>query len=109
MLFGAGHRQYDMPAGLDTVHNYYEHLVLDHIFQTDELATADVDLIADVVCIALNHLPPQYVRHDVDMTFCLSPAELEDIYNNVKVAVADAVGFVQNLEQDEEGPSSEDT
>lgn len=109
MLLGAGHRRHEMPAGLDTVHNYYEHLVLDHIFQTNERAQTDVDFIADVACVALNHLPPRYIRHNVDMTFFLSQVELEEIYNKVKIAVADAIGYVQRREQEreEQGNSEE--
>lgn len=109
MLLGAGHRRHEMPAGLDTVHNYYEHLVLDHIFQSNERAQTDVDFIADVACVALNHLPPRYIRHNVDMTFFLSQVELEEIYNKVKIAVADAIRYVQRREQEREDQGSEES
>lgn len=100
MLLGAGHRRTELPAGLDTVHNYYEHLVFDHIAQTNERARTDGDFMSDVACVALNHLPPRYIRHDVDMTFFLSQVELEEIHNKVKIAVSDALNYVKKRESE---------
>jgi len=101
MLLGAGHRRHELPAGLDSIHNYYEHLVLEQIAQSNDRARSDVDFVADVACVALNHLPPRYIRHDVDMTFFLSQVELEEIYNKVKIAVSDAINYVQRREQEQ--------
>ena len=33
------------------------------------------DLLADVACVALNRLPPRYIRHEVDFAFYLSERE----------------------------------
>jgi hypothetical protein len=54
----------------------------------------------DVSCVALNHLPPRYIRHDVDMSFYLSPIELDEINNKVNNAVKHALEFVKKREQD---------
>ena len=94
MLLNAGLRRHDLPMGVDTVHNYYEHLVLDQIPQVNERAREDVDFLADVACVALNRLPPRYIRHDVDMTFFLSPVELAEIYEKVARAVEEALEYV---------------
>ncbi|MCK4710837.1 MAG: late competence development ComFB family protein, partial [Gammaproteobacteria bacterium] len=49
------------------IHNYYEHLVFDymekHIIPNCEGKTDDYFL--DIACIALNKLPPRYVRYEV--------------------------------------------
>jgi hypothetical protein len=58
-------------------------------------AKKDANFAADVVCVALNHLPPRYVRHDVDMTFFLSPVEHEEILLKVADAVNRAIEHVE--------------
>jgi len=98
MWLNTGHIHEDMPTSLDTVHNYYERLVLDEIAQTNERAQEDPDFFADVACVALNRLPPRYIRYDVDMTFFLSPMELQEIYDKVALAVASAIEYVTSRE-----------
>lgn len=95
MLLGAGRRRildYDNPR--DSIHNYYEQLVIDQITRAVDQAVADPELFADIACVALNHLPPRYVRHDVDMTFFLSPTELEEMHDKVAKAVNMATDHV---------------
>lgn len=82
-----------------TVHNYYERLVTEAILQQDKRAASDYDYMDDVSCVALNHLPPRYIRHDVDMSFYLSPVELEEINKKVTKAVKHAIEFVQSREK----------
>lgn len=53
----------------DSVHNYYESLVIAQLLRASDRANEDAEFMADVTCVALNRLPPRYVRHDVDMTF----------------------------------------
>jgi len=52
------------------IHNWYELLVYDKLRQ---MSRGDLDLndeqLSDVACVTLNHLPPRYVRHSVDMSF----------------------------------------
>lgn len=83
-----------------TIHNYYERLVIEAILETNPRAHQDNDFLADVSCVALNHLPPRYIRHDVDMSFFMSPVEREEIENKVKQAVLNAVEFVTEHEKE---------
>ena len=95
MILGRRHN-YDVGAELSEIHNYYERLVIS--LTKDVLADEDDDteLLADVVCVALNHLPPRYVRHDVDASFYLSPQERVEIEERVGKAVKDAIEYVQS-------------
>ena len=77
-----------------SVHNYYERMVLDEAFRHSGEHHSDRDFIADVACVALNRLPPRYVRHDVDMAFYLSPAEQAEMENRVKESVVYALQIV---------------
>ncbi len=77
-----------------SVHNYYERLVNDAIIQSDPRALKDIDFLADVSCVALNHLPPRYIRHDVDMSFFMSPVERQETNEKVQQAVNHALAFV---------------
>lgn len=75
------------------IHNYYENQVIEAVY--DILGKdQSPDRVADIACVALNHLPPRYIRHDVDMRFYLSPEERNEMANKVKVAVEDAIKFV---------------
>jgi len=53
------------------------------------------ELLADVACVALNRLPPRYIRHEVDFAFYLSERERSDSDRQVQEAVDYAFGFVQ--------------
>ena len=55
----------------------------------------DPDLLADVACVALNRLPPRYIRHAVDFAFFLTDKERSDTERHVVEAVDFAFGFVQ--------------
>jgi hypothetical protein len=83
-----------------SVHNYYERLVSETIVNTDPRALSDADFMADVSCVALNHLPPRYIRHDVDMSFFMSPVEREETAKKVQQAVNLALKFVLKHEQE---------
>ncbi len=98
MLLNVGRRRYELPAGVDSIHNYYEHLVLEKIAEVSERASQDMDYLADIACVALNRLPPRYIRHDVDMTFFMSPIELEEVQHKVSSAVDDAIAYVASRE-----------
>ncbi|MCP8899179.1 late competence development ComFB family protein [Gilvimarinus xylanilyticus] len=77
------------------IHNYYERPVLEEIHKQSERArNGDRDFIADVACVALNHLPPRYIRHDVDMSFFMSPLEFDEMNAKVTQAVKEALAFV---------------
>ena len=74
----------------NTVHNYYEKMVYDRVQQVVGKKTVDQDYLEDVACVALNHLPPRYIRHEVDMIFYLSPVEREEMEQKVLTAIEDA-------------------
>ncbi|TQV67770.1 hypothetical protein FKG94_24890 [Exilibacterium tricleocarpae] len=107
MLLNAGRRRHEPRVGVDQVHNYYEHLVLEEITLTNERSRTDLDFLADVACVALNRLPPRYVRHDVDLTFFMSPLELQNMQEKIQSAVKQAIDYVvsrdrQKVADDEE-------
>ncbi len=87
---------------ISNVHNYYERLVTETILATNKRAAEDTEFVADVSCVALNHLPPRYIRHDVDMVFFMSLAEREETSRKVQDAVNDAVKFVLKHEQEKQ-------
>ena len=94
MLLSGSNPHPHKPTELDSVHNYYEALVWEQIqlSLTDNLD--DADYIADVACVALNHLPPRYFRYAVDMAFYLSPNERQEMIDKVADAVTQAITFV---------------
>ena len=53
------------------------------------------DLLADVACVALNRLPPRYIRHEVDFAFYLSDRERIEGEMQLQKTVDQAFGFVQ--------------
>ena len=92
-------RETPAATGTDTdgIHNYYERMVLEEIRRV--LPDRGGDLVADIACVALNHLPPRYIRHDVDMAFYLSPREQMEMEEKVRTAVQQAISFVQSRGQ----------
>lgn len=82
-------------ADLDSIHNYYENLVINFLAKNQEKFGITQEDMPDIACVALNHLPPRYIRHAVDMAFYLSPNEYHDIEEKVEAAVAKAVTFVK--------------
>lgn len=82
------------------IRNYYEQLVAEEILARD-LGQDDVDYLADIACVALNHLPPRYIRHEVDMAFYMSPADLQATTERVSRAVSEAIEFVAKHGRDE--------
>jgi hypothetical protein len=55
----------------------------------------NAELLADVACVALNRLPPRYIRHEVDFVFYLSERERADSERQIQESVEYAYGFVQ--------------
>ncbi len=82
----------------ENVHNYYEKLVREEIgrqLKSDNKAKAvDDAALEDIGCVALNHLPPRYVRHDVDLIFYLTPEERRQMDGAVQTAVTQAITLV---------------
>lgn len=98
MLISRPHNSDDLDHA--HVHNYYEVPVSQMVLATNTRAKEDPEFLADVSCVALNHLPPRYIRHDVDMNFFMSPIEREETHNKVKTAVDNALEFVLSHERD---------
>lgn len=83
-------------ADIDSIHNYYEHLVVELLLNNHERFKVTPSMIPDVACVALNNLPPRYIRHDVDMAFYLSPDEYQEMESKVENTVINAIKFVNN-------------
>ena len=83
----------------DDIHNYYEQMVLDYI-QKLEL-TKSQDYLADLKCLALNQLPPRYIRHEVDMAFYLPNSERQQMSMNVVNAVSSGMDFMDKHPKEE--------
>lgn len=92
----------------DSIHNYYETLVVRELIQTfvEDIRNIDEDYLQDIACIALNMLPSRYVRHDVDMAFFLTTDERAEMDSSVKNAVLKAKKHVDNQEDEEHRPNT---
>lgn len=78
----------------DDVHNYYEHLVLDRIAELGLDKNKSADYVADLCCLALNQVPPRYIRYEVDMAFYLPQSERQQMEMNVENAIEKAIKFL---------------
>ena len=87
-----------MSADFTTVRNHNERAVYAAVprmaGQFPGLAN-DPELLADVACVALNRLPPRYIRHEVDFVFYLSDRERGESDRLLHDTVEYAFGFVQ--------------
>jgi hypothetical protein len=83
----------------DDIHNYYEHLVLEKIENMDLNKTKDDDYLADLCCLALNQIPPRYIRFEVDMAFYLPRSERKQMEMNAINAVNQAMSFLDNSDK----------
>lgn len=87
-----------MNIDFSSIHNHHERAVFDAVrAQAPEfpLAASSEDLLADVACVALNRLPPRYIRHEVDLAFYLTEKERGEVATAVDTAVRFAFEFVQ--------------
>ncbi|WP_073465353.1 late competence development ComFB family protein [Rhizobacter sp. OV335] len=80
-----------MSADFDTIFNYHERAVFEAVSAaaTQHPHLHGSELLADIACVALNRLPPRYIRHAVDFSFYLSEKERHVI----EVAISEAVDF----------------
>ena len=86
---------------IESIHNYYEHLVFDAIHAVIGEQKPDQGYIADLACIALNNLPPRYVRYDVDMAFYQSPDERDEMLDKVSIAVQKAFAMINSKRRED--------
>ncbi len=87
------------------IHNYYEQLVFRHILESVS-EPLDENFLDDVACVALNHLPAKYVRHEVDMAFYMTSEERNKIESSVTIAVKNAIDYVSQHRTNYENQSS---
>jgi len=88
-----------MISEFDSIHNYYDQVVFRRVMAcaADYPQFAhDVEVLADVACVALNRLPPRYIRNEVDMTFFMSNEDRAKIDAAVDAAVTFAFRFMQS-------------
>ncbi|WP_290874070.1 late competence development ComFB family protein [Aquabacterium sp.] len=85
-----------MPAEFTSLKNYYEHLVVDLVIDlADQYPLLTEDHHPDVACVALNRLPPRYIRHQVDLAFHMTEKERGENEQLIRDAVTYAFEFVQ--------------
>jgi predicted nucleic acid-binding protein len=86
-----------MSAEFESIHNHHERAVFEAVAALAPQFPHLVDsaVLADVACVALNRLPPRYIRHEVDFAFYLTDSERQAAERSVNVAVAYAFEFVQ--------------
>ena len=87
-----------MSPDFSSIYNHHErevfNLVMDMVPQYPGLKVTS-DLLCDVACVALNRLPPRYIRHEVDFRFYLTERERIEIDSAVQEAVSYAFNFVE--------------
>jgi hypothetical protein len=85
-----------MSAEFETIHNHHERAVFEAVLAAQgSYPSVPTDLLADVACVALNRLPPRYIRHEVDYAFYLTEQEREVNTVQLAQAVKYAFEFVQ--------------
>lgn len=87
-----------MTPEFDLIHNHHERAVVEAVRDTAARfphLRDNAELLADIACVALNRLPPRYIRHVVDFTFYLTDKERSENERAIDEAVAFAFEFVQ--------------
>lgn len=85
-----------MPADFQSLKNYYEHQVVDTVIAlAPNYPMLQEEQQPDVACVALNRLPPRYIRHQVDLAFHMTEKERADNEQLIRDSVKYAFEFVQ--------------
>lgn len=87
-----------MHIDFTSVHNVNEQAVFDRVLSEAARHPGvgeTPELLADVACVALNRLPPHYIRHDADRSFYQAQADILTREQALAEAVEFAFGFVQ--------------
>ena len=83
-------------ADFDTIHNHHERAVIEAVRASARAYPhLYTELLADIACVALNRLPPRYIRHEVDFAFYLTDRERNENERAIAEAVSFAFEFVQ--------------
>ena len=86
-----------MTTDFTSIYNHHERIIFGAVMDYASNYPAirdDDDLLADVACVALNRLPPRYIRHEVDFVFYLTDRERHEMDLATKEAVGYAFEFV---------------
>ncbi|RCU49400.1 MULTISPECIES: late competence development ComFB family protein [Corallincola] len=83
-----------MKLDLD-IRNYFEQLVAERIAKLNIDESDDVEFQSDLMCLALNQLPPRYIRHEVDMAFYLPANERLQMEMQANEAVEKSLHFLR--------------
>ncbi|MCA0176271.1 MAG: late competence development ComFB family protein [Proteobacteria bacterium] len=79
-----------------SIRNHQEKLVFAAVHdQSRHYPHLGADALTDIACVALNRLPPRYIRHEVDMAFFQTEHERTESERTVLEAVEFSFGFVQ--------------
>ena len=87
-----------MNGDFSSIYNHHERAVADAVRAAAPRYPQQLineDMLADVACVALNRLPPRYIRHEVDFAFYLTDKERIENERAISEAVAFAFEFVQ--------------
>jgi hypothetical protein len=85
-----------MSADFSSLRNYFERQVFEAVVEAaPSYPLLTEDQLPDVACVALNHLPTRYIRHEVDLVFYLTEKERADNEQAIAEAVRYACEFVQ--------------
>jgi len=81
----------------ESIHNHHEQAVFNAVKHgaANYPLLQERELLADVACVALNRLPPRYIRHEVDFSFYLSDREREKTDRDIADSVQFAFDYVQ--------------
>lgn len=83
------------------VQNYYEKLVLESLKARGFLSGYEQGYVEDIACIALNNLPNQYFRFEVDMGFFMESEDFMLMQRQVDQALDEAIIFInEKLDQE---------
>jgi len=88
-----------MDIAFETVHNHYEDAVFGLVctMATEYPGLKTIPgLHADVACIALNSLPPRYIRHQIDLAFYTTDVERMDTATALNAAVRYAFELIKS-------------
>ncbi len=88
-----------MNSDFSTVENHHEEAVFDLVrtIAPEYPGLQHIPaLCADVACIALNKLPPRYIRHAIDLAFYLTDTQRADTATALDAAVRSAFELIES-------------
>jgi hypothetical protein len=86
-----------MNGDFSSIYNHHERAVAETVraMAPRYPQLRDEDILADIACVALNRLPPRYIRHEVDFAFYLTDKERIENERAIEEAVTFGFEFVQ--------------